>query len=76
MTKGKRLMSQAKSMVAITRILEVSSEAKDNLLVARHRISHAKATCVEVSNIKQAIEMEVIMVEEGKNKIADLLGMK
>ena len=51
-------------MVAMTMMLEGFSEAKDNLLVAKHRISHARTTSVEISNIKQVMETEVISQEE------------
>ena len=44
LTKGECLTAQAKSMVAITRILEGSSEARNNLLVAKHMNSNANAT--------------------------------
>lgn len=76
LTKGECLTAQARSMMAMTKILGDSSEARDNLLAARHRISHAKATSIEISNIKQAVEMGVISQEEGKNKVAELLEMK
>ena len=76
LTKCECLMAQQKHMVAITRILEGSSEARGNLLVARHRIGHAKATSVEISNIKQAMEMRVLSIEEGKKKVAKLLDVK
>ena len=59
-------MAHTKSMVVMTRILEGSNEARDNLLAARHRINNVEATSVEISNIKQTIEMGVITVEEGK----------
>lgn len=57
-------------MVAMTRILERSSEAKDNLLATKHRISHAKTTSVEMSNIKQVIKMGAILedMKEGKEQ--------
>lgn len=58
------MTAQAKSMVDMTMILEGSSEANNNLLVGKHRISHAKTTSAEISNIKQAVEMEVISQEE------------
>lgn len=41
LTKGKCLTTQTKSTVAMTKILEGSNEARDNLLAARHRISNA-----------------------------------
>lgn len=63
-------------MVAMTMMLESFSEAKDNLLVAKHRISHARTTSVEISNIKQVMETEVISQEEWKNKIEELLRIK
>lgn len=63
-------------MVAMTMMLEGFSEAKDNLLVAKHRISHARTTSVEISNIKQVMETEVISQEEWKNKIEELLRIK
>ena len=50
-----------------------------NLLEAKHRISHAKATSVEISDIKQMVEMklmEVLSIEEEKKKVIELLGMK
>lgn len=50
----------------MTRILEGSSEARDNLLAARQRINNAEATSVELSNIKQTIEMGVITEKDGK----------
>lgn len=50
MTKRDYLTAQAKSMVAMTRILEGSSETRDNLLAARQGL--AKATSVEISNNK------------------------
>lgn len=68
MTKGECLTAQAKSMVAMTRILEGSSEARNNLLVARHINSNANATNVKIFDIKQVVEMEVTTVEEGKNQ--------
>lgn len=45
----------------MTRILEGFSEVRDNLLVARHWIAHVKTTSVEISNIKQAVEMGVTL---------------
>lgn len=48
LTKGECLGAQAKSMVAMIRILDRSSEARENLLVARYGISHAKATSMEI----------------------------
>lgn len=40
------------------------------------RILEAKTTSIEILNIKQAMEMGVILQEEGKNKVVELLGMK
>ena len=57
----------AKSTVAMTTILEGSSEARHNLLTATHRINNAKATSVEIFNNKQAVKMGVIL-EEGKRE--------
>jgi hypothetical protein len=51
-------------MVAMTRMLEGSSEVRDNLFVAKNRISHATTTSVEISNIKPAVETEAISQEE------------
>lgn len=74
LTKGECLTAQAKSMVAITRILEGSSEARNNLLVAKHMNSNANATSVKIFNIKQVVEMEGTTIEEEKNKVVVLLG--
>lgn len=65
LTKGG---AQVNIMVAMTRILESSSEARDNLLVARHWISNAKATSVEFSNIKQMMKVGAILQEKGKKR--------
>lgn len=45
-------MTRGECLVAMTRILKGFSEAKDKLLANRQRISNAKATNVEFSNIK------------------------
>lgn len=65
------LMTQVKSMVAMTMILKGSSEAKDNLLTSRHSINNAKTTNVEISNIKQ--KMKMIIENEGNDNVAKLL---
>lgn len=57
-------------------ILEGFSEAKYSLLMARYRISNAKATNVEITNTKIAMEMGIIDEVEGKRKVMELLGMK
>ena len=54
---GSKPLTRSECLVAMTRILKGFSEAKDKLLAARQRISNAKATSVEISNIKQAVEM-------------------
>lgn len=76
MTKPECLTAQAKSMVLMTRILEGSSEVEKNLLVAKHRVSHPKAANIEISIIKQVVEMGVIMAKEGRNKATNLWDMK
>lgn len=76
LSKGKWLMAQAKTMVAMTRMLEGLSEARDNLLAPKHRNSHPKATSVEIFNIKHVVEMGVITFEHENSKVAELLGMK
>lgn len=76
LNKGECLEAQAKSMLAISRILEGSSEVRDNLLVARYKIFHAKATIVKISNIKQVVEMGMMSEDDGKLKVVDLLGVK
>ena len=43
---------QARSIISITKILVSLCEAKNNLLATGYRISNAKATSVEISNIK------------------------
>ena len=63
LTKGG---AQVNIMVAMTRILEGSSEARNNLLVARHWISNAKATSVGFSNIKQMMKVGVIFARRGE----------
>lgn len=48
-------------------------------MVVRHRIRHTKETNVEISNIKQMMEMELmvgLLVEEEEKKVIKLLGMK
>lgn len=76
LSKGKCLMAQAKTMVAMTRMLEGSSEARDNLLAPKHRNSRPKATSVEIFNIKHVVEMGVITFEDENSKVVELLAMK
>lgn len=66
LSKGKCLTAEAKGMMAMTMILEGFSEARDNLLVVRLMINHAKARSVEISIIKQVVDMGVIIVKEGQ----------
>lgn len=51
--------------------MEGSSEARDNLLATRHRISQTNTTSIEISNIKLVVEMRMLSVEEGKMKVAE-----
>lgn len=55
LTKDEYLIVQAHSMSAMTKILEGSSKARDSLLVATYHISNAKATNVEIMNIKMIV---------------------
>jgi hypothetical protein len=66
MEGGSKPLTRVECLVAMTMILKGFSEAKDKLLAKRQRISNAKATSVEFSNIKQVVEMGVISQEEGK----------
>ena len=54
LNNGECLIARAKSMVAMTRILKGSNKDIDNLLATRNKISNAKTTSIEISNIKQA----------------------
>lgn len=68
--------AQTKSMIVVTRILKGSSEARHNLLVTRHRISHAKAMNLEITHIKTTVEMGLMSEEDEESKVAELLGIK
>lgn len=54
----------------MTKLLESSCEARDNLLVARYRKNNTKATSVEISNIMKMVEVRVL---SEKDKAHDLL---
>lgn len=53
-------------MVAMIKIFKFLYEARDNLLATRSRINNSKATSMEISNIKQVVEMGVLSEENGK----------
>lgn len=74
LSKGECLMVQAHSMRGM--ILEGSSEARDSLLAARYKINNAKATNIEIMNIKIVVELYVSDEQERKKKVVELLGMK
>jgi hypothetical protein len=65
-TKVREFVNSTRCMVAMIKILKFLYEARDTLLATRFRINNSNATSMEISNLKQVVEMGVLSEENGK----------